>query len=52
VGKAIATALNIDIEEKKHLKAILSKLIMTGVLKRVTRKDNARKERVFIECKE
>lgn len=49
-GKAIATALNIDIEQKAKLKAILSKLILTGVLKRVTRKDKTRRERVYVEC--
>jgi hypothetical protein len=50
-GKAIATALNLSVDdEKMKIKAILSKLILTGVLKRVTRKDNVRRERVYIEC--
>src|SRR5882762_5346020 len=48
-GKAIASALNIDVEETKKLKAILSKLLLTKVLKRVTRKDKTRHERVYIE---
>lgn len=50
VGKAIATALNIDADEKVKLKAILSKLILTKVLKRVPRKDKTRHERLFVEC--
>jgi hypothetical protein len=49
-GKAIATALNMDVDGKARLKSILSKLILTRNLKRVTRKDKARRERVYIEC--
>jgi hypothetical protein len=49
-GKAIASALNIDVGETKRLKSILSKLIFTGQLKRVTRKDKKREDRVYVEC--
>jgi hypothetical protein len=49
-GKAIASALNIDVDEKLKLKAILAKLLLTKVLKRVTRKDKTRHERAYIEC--
>jgi AAA domain len=48
-GKAIAAALNIDGEEKLRLKSILSKLILTKVLRRVMRKDRSRRERTYIE---
>ena len=51
VGKAIATALNLDVDEdKKSIKSTINKLLKTGVLKRVPRKGKDRHECNFIEC--
>jgi hypothetical protein len=51
VGKAIATALNLDVDEKKDkIKSILAKLIKDKVLKKVTRKARDRHEYIFVEC--
>jgi hypothetical protein len=53
VGNAIAAALNLDLDEptaKAKVKLTITKMLAEGVLKLVTRKNEQRKTRVYVEA--